>query len=92
MLAGEAQRSPARRQDPQPRAARQQVGDQRRGLKQMLEVVEDQQRAPGAKVARDGLDRPLLARLLEPERLGEPPATSVWSPSGASETNVTPPG
>ncbi len=73
VLAGEAQRGPARHQDPQPGAVRQQIGDERRGLQQVLEVVQDEEDLPGTEMAHDRLDRPPLPTLLEPERLGDPP-------------------
>jgi hypothetical protein len=70
-LGPQAQRRAAGRQHRQPRAARQQLGQPRGYARQMLQIVQHQQRPPLAQVPQQQLTRARPARLLQPQGPGD---------------------
>ena len=71
MLAVQVQHNPAADEDLQPRPGRQQLGQQRRGLEHLLEVVDHQQELPVAQVRLQLLQGRPVAPLGDVERRGE---------------------
>ena len=71
VFAIDTQQRPARHQDLEPASARQQLGDQRRGLEHLLEVVEHQQEVPVVQEALQGVEERAVAGLAKAECLGD---------------------
>ena len=70
-LGGQAERGAAGGEHPQARRGRQQVGHDRRGVRHLLEVVQDQQQALGLEVARERLAQGFAGDLPDTERPGD---------------------
>ena len=93
LLARHAQRGPARGDDLEVRRGPQQVGDDRRRLEDLLEVVEDEQDAPRRQPLGEGLgDRLVWHRSVTPTEAAIRDATSIGSRTGSSGTKKTPSG
>jgi hypothetical protein len=71
VLPRHAKHGPARRQAGKPRARFEQLGDERRGLQQMLEVIEHEERALRAYSGGDPLRQGPVAGLADVELLGD---------------------